>query len=115
MFEKIVVAFNAHDLDTVYGFLAPDYQQYANGTLHATGPAEARVADSVMYDLLPDYRREILDLFGDGDQAVCRSRISGTMADGALFGLEVATVLRVQAGEIMQAHLYFDVATAFGS
>lgn len=113
VFEQMVEAFNAHDLDAVYAGIAPGYQQFVNGTLHATGPVEARAADSVLYDLLPDYRREILDLFGDGDRAVCRSRISGTTADGAAFALEVATVVRVEHAHLVEGHLYFDLATAF--
>ena len=113
VFEQIVSAYNAHDLDAVYGFLAPGYRQFANGTLHATGPTETRAADSVLYDLVPDYRREVLDLFGDGDRAICRSRISGTITDGGAFALEVATVIRVESGQLVEAHLYFDIASAF--
>ncbi len=113
VFEQMVAAYNAHDLDAVYAAMAPGYRQFVNGTLHATGPVETRAADSVLYDLVPDYRREVLDLFGDGDRAVCRSRISGTTADGAAFALEVATVIRVEHGELAEGNLYFDIVTAF--
>jgi hypothetical protein len=60
--------------------------------------------------LVPNYRRDVLDLFGDGDRAVCRSRITGTTTGGAVVDLEAAVVVRVEGEQLIEAHLHLDPA-----
>jgi predicted ester cyclase len=107
--KKVVEAFNAHDLDTVYGLLHGDYREYINGVLVKQGPDAARAADQPFYDAVPDYRREVDELFASGAAAAMRWRFLGTGRDGA-FEFPLVTICKVEDGSIIEAWLYGDFA-----
>ena len=106
---------DAHDLDAVYARLTTDYREYANGMLVKSGPEQARAADAVLYDLIPDYRRTVEELWGVDDRVVSRFVIHGTTANGSVLELPVVCVYGVRDGRISEAHVYFDPATAVPS
>ena len=102
---------DAHDLDSVYARLTTDYREYANGVLVKSGREEARAADTALYDMIPDYRRTVDELWGVDDRVVSRFVIHGTMANGSVFELSVLCVYGLRDGRISEAHVYFDPST----
>lgn len=103
---------DAHDLDSVYARLTSDYREYANGALVKSSRDQAREADGLLYDMIPDYRRTVDELWGVADRVVSRFVINGTMADGTVFGLSVACIYGLRGGHISEAHVYFDPSKA---
>ena len=107
---RMVEAWNAHDLDAVYGLLTDDYREYANGVLRRNSRAEARAADDTMYQMIPDYRRTVEELWGAGDRVVSRFTIFGTMADGSTLERAIGCFYGIRDGKIHECHLFFDTA-----
>jgi ketosteroid isomerase-like protein len=102
---------NAHDLDAVYARLADDYREFANGTLVKVGRDEARRADQILYDMLPDYRRTVEETWGTDDRAVSRFTIHGSTRDGRHVAIAVVGIYGVRDGKINEAHMFFDPAS----
>jgi len=110
--REMFANWNAHDLGRVYARLADDYHEYLNGALAKSSREEARAADQALYEMLPDYRRTVEELWGQNDRVVSRFTISGTMTGAKQFELAVAAIFGIRDGEIAEAHLYFDPSTA---
>lgn len=111
MFEE----WNAHDLDAVYARLADDYREYANGVLVKVGRVEARAADEALYEMIPDYRRTVDELWGLDDRVAARFSIHGTMSDGKRFEVAVGCIYGLRDRHISEAHLYFDPTSALAA
>ena len=104
-------AWNRHDLDGVYGRMAEDYREHVNGALIRTSRDEARREDqAAIYDVVPDYRRSIDELWGADDRVVSRFTVFGTMGDGTKLRLAVACIYGITDELISEAHLFFDPA-----
>jgi hypothetical protein len=103
--QRMVDAWNAHDLDTTYGLLHEDYRQYNGGRLAFQSRDEARAADQPMYDAMPDYRREVDDLVVSGQSAAMRWRFFGTGSDGPV-EMSGVTFFKVEEGQIVECWLY---------
>ena len=92
-------AWNAHDLDGVYGRMTEDYHEYLNGTLIRTSREEARQADqAALYDRFPDYRRIVHETWGVGHRAVSRFTILGTATDGSALEADVCCIYGLRDG-----------------
>ena len=110
--RRVADAWNAHDLDAVYGAMTEDYCEYVNGVLVKTSAAEARAVDqAATYDVIPDYRRTIEELWGSGDRVLSRFTIHGTTVDGRRLQLAVACTYLVRDGRIAESRLFFDPST----
>src|SRR5436853_2522747 len=105
-------AWDGHDLDAVYACLTTDYREYANGELVKSGRDAARQADAVLYDMIPDYRRTVDEVWGVEDRVVSRFVIHGTLADGRVFELAVACIYGLRDGQISEAYGYLHPANA---
>ena len=108
--EKLVERWNAHDLDGAYGLLDPGYREYFNGSLLKEGSSGARAADQFMYDAVPDYRREVDDLYADDQGGAMRWRFLGTGSKGA-FELSLVSFCRIAGGKITEARIYGDATS----
>jgi ketosteroid isomerase-like protein len=100
---------NAHDLEFVYELLDEDYCEYFNGVLVKQGRAAARAADQLIYDAVPDYRREIDELYADRSGCAMRWRFCGTGPNGR-FEVSVASTYRIEDGRIVECWVYGDPA-----
>ena len=110
--REMFADWNAHDLGRVYARLADDYREYLNGTLAKSSREEAWEADQALYEMLPDYRRTVEELWGQNDRIVSRFTISGTMTGAKQFELAIAAIFGIREGQIVEAHLYCDPSTA---
>ena len=110
--RRMADAWNAHDLDAVYGAMTEDYCEYVNGVLVKTSAAEARAADqTATYEVIPDYRRTIEELWGSGDRVLSRFSVHGTTVEGRRLQLAVACTYVVRDGRIAESRLFFDPST----
>ena len=89
--------------------MAEDYREHVNGALIRTSRDEARREDqAAIYDVFPDYRRSIEELWGADDRVVSRFTVFGTMGDGTTLQLAVACIYGITGELISEAHLFFD-------
>jgi ketosteroid isomerase-like protein len=98
---------NAHDLDSVYGLVDENYCEYLNGVLVKSGLAATRAADQFVYDTVPDYRREVDQLYADDDGGAMFWRFCGTGPNGP-FEMSVASNYRFKDGKVVECWLYGD-------
>ena len=98
---------NAHDLDFVYRLLDDDYCEYLNGVLAKKGSAGTRAADQYMYEAVPDYRREVDELYADNDGGAMRWRFCGTGPNGPV-EISVASTYRIRDGRVVECWVYGD-------
>ncbi|WP_437818357.1 ester cyclase [Sorangium sp. So ce1078] len=105
--RKLGQAWNKHDLDTVYGLLHEEYREHWNGKLVKQGRDATRAADQAIYDAVPDYRREVDQLFGDGESVASLWRFLGT-GPGGPFELPIACFYKVRDGLIVECWIHAD-------
>jgi len=105
--KRLADRWNAHDLDAVYGLMHPDYREYLNGALIKQGAVAARAADQPIYETVPDYRREVDELYADDKGGAIRWRFLGTGPNG-LFEVPLASTYRIDGGKIVEAWIYGD-------
>jgi predicted ester cyclase len=105
--RKLGEAWNKHDLDTVYGLLHEDYREHWNGKLVKQGREATRAADQAIYGAVPDYRREVDQLFGEGESVASLWRFLGTGPAGA-FELPLACFYKIRDGLIVECWIHAD-------
>jgi SnoaL-like polyketide cyclase len=105
--KDLVDRWNAHDLDSAYGALDENYCEYFNGVFVKRGGSATRAADQFIYDSVPDYRREVDELYADQDGGAMRWRFCGTGPNGP-FEISFASTYRINGGKIVECWLYGD-------
>lgn len=78
--ERLVEAENAGDVEAYAALLAPDVEVWVNGVRTVSSRDAQRASLEAALRAFPDWRRETLGIFMDGDTAVLRWRGSGTHA-----------------------------------
>ena len=98
---------NAHDWDATTALLAPDIEVVVNGVREVSSAEDDRRAMALLVALFPDYRREVLQIVADGDEAAIRWRMSAQSAEDppVVLDVEGASFIRVSNGRICEAHL----------
>ena len=84
--RSIEEAWDRTDLDALDQYFAPDFDNAQSATPGLPpGLAGSKTSHMGVMAAFPDRRVTILDLVGDGDQVVVRSRVTGTNTGGAPF------------------------------
>ena len=102
---------NQQDHQTMDGLLADDIEITVNGVTAISSTGGDSVAMAVLFDVYPDYRREILMIVEEGNTAAIRWRMVGTPTGkicdqlGPL-DLHGCSVVKVKDGKISRAWLY---------
>lgn len=79
----------ARDLDAMVGFWEPGGTGEIHGLVELTAPHTYRAWFANLFAAMPDFRFEILDVVGEGEQAAVRWRASGSFSGRARFeGME---------------------------
>ena len=105
-------AFNRHDLDALAALYAPDavlVSPDVDGPRQ--GPSGARQTYGELFALAPDVQDRVVRLVADGPWVAVEFVSTGTasLPDGDRpFSLEVAALLEVRDGRIVQDRSYFD-------
>ena len=105
--QTLTDRWNAHDEEAVYDLLDDHYREYLNGVLVKNGQSAARATDRIIYDAVPDYRREVDELYADHEGGAMRWRFIGTGPNGA-FEVSLASTYRIRGGKITEAWIYGD-------
>jgi len=108
--DRLAVAMNAHDLDTVAGLIHPDYrsEQPAHPGRAFTGRAQILANTDAMLSGIPDSRAEICRSVRDGDTTWTEWRWSGTRSDGQVFEMRGVTLFKLTGGQIAAGRLYLE-------
>ena len=99
---------NDHDWDATTALLAPDIHVMVNGASEVSSPEDDRRAMKQLVALFPDYRREVLSIVPNGDEAAIRWKMTGSSVDDPSVALmaEGASFIVVRDGRIRQAFLF---------
>jgi limonene-1,2-epoxide hydrolase len=108
--DRLVVAMNAHDLDTAAGFFREDYrsEQPTHPGRAFTGRAQMRANWEAMFAGVPDFRAEICRSVQDGETTWTEWRWSGTRSDGQAFEMRGVTLFEITDDQIVAGWLYLD-------
>jgi hypothetical protein len=98
---------NSHDWDATTALLAPDIHVTVNGVCEVSSAEDDRRAMAQLVALFPDYRREVLQVVADGNEAAIRWRMSAVSAEQppVVLDVEGASFITVAAGQICEARL----------
>jgi predicted ester cyclase len=81
--ERLEQAYQSRDYDAVRACLAADFVAHTPGSeMVPSGVEGAIAANEGSFSFFPDYRTEILEIFGEGDRVVSHVRMTGTNDGG---------------------------------
>jgi len=108
VFQRLVTAQNAHDIDAFVSCFAPDYssEQPAHPDRAFTGSDQVRKNWTAMFAAVPDFRAELLDSATAGPTAWGEFEWRGTKADGSPLHSRGVIIGTVRAGRLAAARLY---------
>jgi hypothetical protein len=108
VFEHLVAAQNAHDIEAFVACFAPDYssEQPAHPDRVFKGNAQVRKNWSSMFAGVPDFHAELLDSAAEGPTAWGEFEWRGTKADGSPLHSRGVIIGAVRNGKLTAARLY---------
>ena len=108
IFDRLVAAQNAHDIEALVGCFAADYssEQPAHPARAFKGNAQVRKNWSLIFGGVPDFRAELLDAAVDGERAWGEFEWLGTRTDGSAFHSRGVIIGTVRDGRLAAARLY---------
>jgi ketosteroid isomerase-like protein len=108
VFERLVAAQNAHDIEALVSCFAPDYssEQPAHPDRGFKGSGQVRKNWSSIFAGVPDFRAELLDAAAERDTAWGEFEWRGTRRDGSALHSRGVIIGRVRDGKLAAARLY---------
>ena len=108
IFERLVAAQNAHDIEALVGCFAPDYssEQPAHPDRVFRGNAQVRKNWTSIFAGVRDFRAELLDAAVEGETAWGEFEWRGTRADGSALHSRGVIIVTVRQGKLAAARLY---------
>ena len=108
VFEQLVAAQNAHDLDALVSCFAVDYvsAQPVHPDRAFTGNAQVRRNWSAIFAAVPDFRATLIDAAVEGDTAWGEFEWHGTRTDGSALHSRGVIIATVRDGVLAAARLY---------
>ena len=108
VFERLVAAQNAHDIEALVACFAPDYssEQPTHPDRSFTGNAQVRKNWSSIFAGVPDFRAELLDAAVQGDTAWGEFEWRGTRPDGSALHSRGVIIGNTRDGRLAAARLY---------
>lgn len=108
VYERLVAAQNAHDLDGMLECFDPAYrsEQPAHPARAFTGTDQVRDNWSALFAAIPDFRAEVLRTAAAADTVWAEARWSGTKADGSRLEEMIVAIFGVTGGRIVWGRLY---------
>jgi len=108
LFERLVAAQNAHDVDAFVSCFAPDYssEQPAHPDRAFVGSDQVRKNWTAMFAGVPDFRAELLDSATEGPTAWGEFEWHGTKSDGSPLHSRGVIIGTVRDGRLAAARLY---------
>ena len=111
VYRAYVDAESRRDGDAMRDLLAPDISIELNGRPALGSAEEDAAAMDALFELYPDYRREIIEIIDDGERVAARWRMVGRPRPdmtGTLPPLDIrgCTFAAVEAGRMVSAHVW---------
>jgi steroid delta-isomerase-like uncharacterized protein len=113
-------ALAAHDLDAATALWRPGSKDHLHGLAELRAPDDVRRYFEDIFNAIPDWEFEILDIAAAGNRAAVRWRVKGTFSGpgrfqglaptGAKFEIEGCDMLAVEDGEIVGNDAYLNGA-----
>ena len=108
--DRLQNAGNRHDLPGLIACFAVDYQSqppnHPDRAFH--GRAQVEKNWSAIFDEIPDFRMEILDLAVNGSQVWTEWYWTGTLKDSTLFDWRGVIIFTIEEAGISAARLYME-------
>ena len=108
VFERLVAAQNAHDIDALVACFAPDYasEQPIHPDRAFTGNAQVRKNWSAIFASVPDFHAELLDAAIEGETAWGEFEWRGRRRDGSGLHSRGVIIGTVRDGKLAAARLF---------
>ena len=108
VFERLVAAQNAHDIDALVACFAHDYssQQPTHPDRAFNGNAQVRKNWSSIFGSVPDFHAELLDAAVDGETAWGEFEWRGRRRDGSVLHSRGVIIGTVREGKLAAARLF---------
>ena len=108
IFERLVAAQNAHDIEALVGCFATDYssEQPAHPDRIFKGNAQVRKNWTSIFAGVRDFRAELLDAAVQDETAWGEFEWRGTRVDGSAFHSRGVIIGTVREGKLAAARLY---------
>jgi len=116
--DTMLVAFNAHDLETFVGLFAPDYrsEQPAHPDRAFTGSDQVRENWAGVFSGVPDFRAELIVSATTADGVdIAEWHWTGTHTDGTAFEMRGVTVLGIEDDRIAWGRLFMELVDHDGA
>ena len=108
VFERLVAAQNAHDIDALLACFAEDYssEQPTHPDRAFKGNAQVRKNWSAIFASVPDFRAELLDAAVEGETAWGEFEWRGRRRDGSALHSRGVIIGTVRDGKLAAARLF---------
>ena len=108
VFERLVAAQNAHDIEALVACFSPDYvsEQPAHPDRAFKGNGQVRKNWSSIFAAVPDFRAELLDAAVESETAWGEFEWHGIRRDGSAFHSRGVIIGTVRDGKLAAARLY---------
>jgi ketosteroid isomerase-like protein len=108
VFERLVAAQNAHDIDALVACFARDYssEQPAHPDRAFTGNGQVRKNWSAIFASVPDFHAELLDAAIEGETAWGEFEWRGRRRDGSALHSRGVIIGTVRDGKLVAARLF---------
>ncbi len=108
--DQLVMAMNAHDLDTAAGLIHEDYrsEQPAHPGRAFVGRAQMCANWAAMFAGIPDFHARICRSVEDGNTSWTEWHWSGTRNDGFAFEVRGVTLFEISNDQIVAGRLYME-------
>jgi hypothetical protein len=108
IFERLVAAQNAHDIEALVACFAGDYssEQPIHPDRAFKGNVQVRKNWSSIFAGVPDFRAELLNAAVDGETAWGEFEWRGTRRDGSVLHSRGVIIARVRDRQLAAARLY---------
>ena len=108
--QRLLVAFNAHDLEAAAALFHESYNsvQPAHPARAFVGRAQMHANWAAMFAGIPDFHAEVLRSVDDGDTTWSEWSWAGTRTDGQPFDMRGVTIFEVEDGLITGGRLYME-------
>ena len=112
LYREYNAAENRHDLKGTTQLIAEDLFVEVNGVTQVSSGADDEAAMAILYEIYPDYRREIKRIIDSGDEAAVIWKMLGTPSpslDGILpLDVEGVSIVTSNGSVLTRASLYAD-------
>jgi ketosteroid isomerase-like protein len=117
VFERLVAAQNAHDIEALVGCFAADYssEQPAHPDRAFNGNAQVRKNWSSIFASVPDFHAQLLGSAAEGDSAWGEFEWRGTKRDGTPLHSRGVIIGTVRDGKLAAGRLYMSDVEVVGS